>query len=344
MGFAEMPTSAFAGANRSMVPGVEDLYLNGVYSYEQRTPSALTVSLQNFNEAIAKDPNYAPAYAGLAITYNLSREYSGMSPAEAYPKAETEAEHAIALDPKLPQAHAALGFVNFFWHWKPESGEAEFKTALSLDPNLVLAHHWYGSQLFHQGRYDEALAQLDVAQHLQPTSAAIVSLRALAFGFNGHRDDAVAKLDGVMKEVPSATSPHNALAALSLVAPRDIPRYLAETRRVAELRHDQQWIQFNNAADRAYRAGGEKAMWAGMIEFDKHRHSDVGVAPYTLAEAHAALGQKEEAIAILEKLVAEHNPITMGLYNDPMFVDLHQDPRFKRLAEDVGCPLPVSRE
>jgi tetratricopeptide (TPR) repeat protein len=326
---------------RSNVPGVDDLYLSGVYSYEQRTPAALKHSLQDFTDAIAKDPNYAPAYAGLANTYNLLREYSGMSDSEAYPKAKAAAERAIALDPRLPQAHASLGFVDFFWAWDPVAAEREFKAALALDPASVLAHHWYGSMLTHEGRYAEAIQELDIAQRLQPTSAAIVSLRALAMGESGHRDEAVAMLEEILKEAPSATSPHNVLGTLSLMEPHDIPRYLSETRRVAELRHDQSWLQINAVGERAYRQGGEHAMWASMLEAEKRAHPEASAKTFSMAQEEYLLGHTDAAIAILRDLIDEHNPMIMGILNDPTMRPLRQDPRYRQILTRIGLPVSL---
>ena len=323
---------------RSRVPGVDDLYLRGIYFYERRTPESLNQSLQNLTDAVAKDPSYAPAYAGLANTYSLMREYSGMSDTEAYPKAKAAAERAIALDPNLPQAHASMGFIDFFWSWNSPAAEKEFQTALALDPSSVLAHHWYGSMLAHQGRFAEALQQLDVAQRLEPTSAAIVSLRALALGFSGHRDEGVAMLEEMVTQTPSATSTHNVLAALSLIEPRKMPLYLEETRKVAELRHDEQWLQLNKVADRAYRSNGEMAMWQSMLDFDKQTHPTGANDLYQIAEAEAVLGHTDLALARLDKLVEMHNPIAMGLHNDPTLRSLHRDPRFAQLETKMGCP------
>jgi hypothetical protein len=151
---------------RSQVAGVDDLYLKGIYFYEQRTPESLGKAREDFSEAIERDSNYAPAYVGLANTYLLLREYSVMPDPVAYPKAKRAAEHAVALDPKLASAHASLGFIDFFWSWDTAAAENEYKTALTLDPSSVLAHHWYGSMLTHEGRYKEAIEQLDIAQRL----------------------------------------------------------------------------------------------------------------------------------------------------------------------------------
>jgi serine/threonine-protein kinase len=323
---------------RSQVAGVDELYLRGVYFYEERTPDSLQRSLQDFSDAIAKDPNYAPAYAGLSNAYNLMREYSRMSNEEAFPKAKAAAEHAIALDPTLPQAHASLGFIDFFWSWDAAAAESEFQTALALDPNSVLAHHWYGSMLTHQGRYDEALEQLNIAQRLQPTSVAIMSVRALALGLSGHRDDATEMLQEVLRDAPGATSPHTILSTLSLVEPRDLPRYLDETTRVAELRHDEDLAQVIAAARTAYRARGETAMWTTILNEDAKRHPRKEDRTFQMAQAHAALGRYDDALDDLSAMATRHDVSLVGLDVDPTLRPMYSDPRFTRLAATLGIP------
>ena len=323
---------------RSQVPGVDDLYLRGMYSYERRTPESLERSHNDFTTAIAKDPNYAPAYAGLANTYNLLREYSMMPEAEAYPKARAAAEHAVALDPRLPQAHAALGFIDFFWSWDTASAEREFQTALALDPSSVLAHHWYGSMLVHEGRYGEAIEQLDLAQRLQPTSAAVLSTRALALGLSGHRGEAVDMLQDVINETPGVSSPHAILAILSKVEPREPARFLDETRRVAELRHSDEMLRVAAAAEPAYRSGGENAMWQAILSVEERLHPGASNRTFLMAEAEAALGRNEAAFADLAQLVKRRDPEMVGIAIDPTLVPLHKDRRFGQLLAAVGLP------
>jgi Tfp pilus assembly protein PilF len=327
---------------RSRVPGVDDLYLRAVYSYEQRTPESLQRSLENFSAASTKDPSYAPAYAGMANTYNLMREYSVMPDAEAYPKARQAAEHAIALDPRLPEAHASLGFIDFFWSWDAAAAEHEFQTALSLDPNSVLAHHWYGSMLMHEGKLAEAIEQLDTAQRLEPDSAAILSTRALAMGLDGRRDEAVAMLQDIISETPGVSSPHAILASLSNVEPRDPARYLAEMRRSAELRHDNEVLQVSSEASNAYRSRDEKQMWAAILATEERLHPGETHRTYLMADAEAALNLREAAIGDLTKLAARHDPSTRGIAIDPLFIPLHHDPRFIHLVASVGLPATVN--
>ena len=323
---------------RSQVAGVDELYLQGIYFYEQRTPESLGRSRDDFSEAIEKDQNYAPAYVGLANTYLLLREYSVMPDAVAYPKAKAAAEHAVALDSKLAPAHASLGFIDFFWSWDTAAAEHEFKTALTLDHSSVLAHHWYGSMLTHEGRYKEAIEQLDIAQRLEPTSAAVLSTRALALGLSGHRGEAVDMLQDVINDTPGVSSPHAILATLSKMQPQDPARFLDETRRVAELRHSDEMMQIAAAADPAYRAGGESAMWTSILATEERLHPGSDNRTYLMADAEAALGRNDAAFADLARLERRRDPRQIGIVIDPTLVPLREDPRFGQLVASVGLP------
>jgi tetratricopeptide (TPR) repeat protein len=323
---------------RSKIAGVDDLYLRGVYLSEQRTPESLERSLDDFSTAIARDPNYAPAYASLANTYNLLREYSMMPDAEAYPKARAAAEHAVALDPKLAQAHASLGFIDFFWSWDSASAEREFKTALALDPSSVVSHHWYGSMLIHEGRYNEAIDQLNLAQRLDPTSEAVLSTRALALGLSGRRGEAVDMLQDVISQTPGVSSPHAFLALLSRVEPRDTTRFLDETRKAAEMRHSDEMLQVAAAAEPAFKSGGENAMWTAILATEDRLHPGASNRTYLMVEAEAALGLKDAAFADLHQLALRRDPTLMGIVLDPTLAPLHQDERYGQLVSSMGLP------
>jgi tetratricopeptide (TPR) repeat protein len=321
----------------SRVSGVDALYLRGLYLYEQRTPETLDRALKCFQTAIAKDPSYAPAYAGLAQTYNLMREYSTMPEAEAYAKAQAAAEHAIALDPHLAEAHASLGFVKFFWDWDAAGAEREFRTSLALDPNSALAHHWYGSMLTHQGRFDESLAQLSMAQHLQPTSTSILGDRAFALGLSGHRNEAADMLQEAINEDPRPPGPHFILSCLSLIEPRDIPRYLDETRRFAMLRHDSEKLHMLDAMEPAYRSGGAPALWHAIFSEEERLHP--GVHTFSMAESEVALGRNDDAFRDLVQLAVRRDPQMRGIVIDPLLAPIRQDPRFAPIAAAVDMPL-----
>jgi hypothetical protein len=322
----------------SKISGVNELYLQGIYAYEQRSPESLQRALDDFSNAIAKDPDYAPAYSALSITYNLVREYSVMPEAEAYPKARAAAEHAVALDPRLSDAHASLGFIDFFWSWDTVSAEREFRTALALDPSSVLAHHWYGSMLTHEGKYEEAMEQLDLAQRLEPTSAAILSTRALALGLNGHRSEAVDMLQDLIGETPGASSPHAILMTLSRVEPQDSARFLFEMRRTAELRNNDEMLQVATAGEAALRSGGESAMWSGILATEEQLHPGASNGTFLMAEAETVLGRYDAAFADLGQMAQRHDPTTMGIILDPTLSPLRRDRRFGQLIASMGLP------
>lgn len=324
--------------NHSRVAGVDDFYLAGIYSSEQRTPETLERAEQDFESAIAKDPNFAPAYAALANTYILLREYYVMPDEEAFTKAKAAAQHAVALDPRLSEAHASLGFIDFFWSWDSAGAEREFRTALSCDPSSANAHHWYGSILTHEGRFQQATEQLNIAQQLEPTSAAILSTRALALGLNGHRAEAVDMLEELISESPGVSSPHAILATLSRIEPPDWGRYLEEMRRAAELRQSDERLQVADAAEPAFRSGGARAMWTAILATEEKLHPASADRTFLMIDAEAALGKNDAAFADLNQLAQRHETDVRGILIDPTLAPLRRDRRFQQLLQAVGLP------
>jgi TolB-like protein/DNA-binding winged helix-turn-helix (wHTH) protein len=154
-----------------------DLYLKGLYFWNKRTGEGFRQAADSFQQAIAKDPNYARAYAGLASTYGLMSTWLQGPPNELMPKARATALKALQLDETLPEAHTALALVaeNYDYDWP--TAEKEFRRAIELDPNYATAHQWYGEYLSWIGRFDEALAESDRARQLDPMSLIVASDR-----------------------------------------------------------------------------------------------------------------------------------------------------------------------
>jgi tetratricopeptide (TPR) repeat protein len=317
-------------------PAAHQLYLQGNYFFEARSPASLEQATRLFNAAIEKDPSCAAAYVGLANSYLLLREYGTMPPDEAYEKAEVATRRAIALNPNLPQAHAALGFIEFFHLWEPSEADQEFQTALRLDPDSAIAHHWYGSMLMHQARHDQALEQLNEAQRLQPASSAIVASKALALGLGGRRDEASNLLQTAVEIDPDSGALHRSLAILSLVQPRDLARYLDERRRYAMIRKDQEELDVVAAGESGYRSAGEQGMWAAMLAIEKKLHPEPGHPTYFMAEVEAALQRNDDAVRDLEALVAQKDSKVIGIASEPLFESLRQDARFQRIEAKIG--------
>src|ERR1017187_9459325 len=153
-------TDAAALRRHTVDPEAEQLYLKGIYYWNKRTPEALNRAVDNFTQAVVREPRYAEAYVGLADCYNLLREYSLMPPDEAYPRAMAAAKRAIAVDDSLSGAHRSLAFADFYWSWDVAGAQREFERALALDPKSAIAHHWYATFLVHLGRSPESLEEI----------------------------------------------------------------------------------------------------------------------------------------------------------------------------------------
>jgi len=207
-------------------PEAEDLYLKGRYHWNKRTPEDLTKALDFFTQAIVHDPGYAKAYAGLADTYNLLREFSQMPSNEAFSRSLAAAKRAVELDDGLAEAHNSLAFASFYGAWDFATADREFKRAIELNPNYATAYHWYANTLMSLGRFPEAIANITRAQRLDPASASILADKGEILFVAGQRDAGIALLKQVSAADPAFQSPHRYLQNIYLIG-QDYPNYLA---------------------------------------------------------------------------------------------------------------------
>jgi len=146
------------------------LYLKGRYAWNKRTHEGVAEAIGYFEQAIAEDPSYAPAYAGLADSYALDVDYRSIPVAEAYARAKEYARKALALDESVPSAHASLAWSLFIYDWNWAEAEREFRRAIELNPRYGSAHQWYGFLLSSRGQHDAALLEGHTALELDPAS------------------------------------------------------------------------------------------------------------------------------------------------------------------------------
>jgi len=156
-------------------PDAYDAYLKGRYFWNKRTGQGLKKAIDYFDQAIAKDPNYAPAYSGLADSYALlgDWEYDALDRNEAFPKAKAAATRALSLDNTLGEAHASLGLCLKLYDWNWRGAEAELLRAIELSPNYAAAHQWYGWSLVIRGQNNDGISELKKAEALDPLSLII---------------------------------------------------------------------------------------------------------------------------------------------------------------------------
>jgi tetratricopeptide (TPR) repeat protein len=325
----------------------EDLYLKGRYFWNKRTPDDLNRAVDYFTQAIARDPGYAKSYAGLADSYNLLREYSAMRDSEAYPRALAAATKAVELDDSLAEAHTSLAFVTFFWNWDAVGAEREFKRALVLNPNDARAHHWYASFLLTSRRVPEALAQIETARRLDPSSNSILADKALMLSAAGQTDDAVTLLKQIQDTEPSFASTHRYLSEIYFNR-QDYEDYLSEWEKTALLTRDQQELALVRAAKDGFAKAGSVKMLENTLLIQKQFYEKGSMPAYALAVTYARLGKKEEAFQYLETAYNKRENYLLYLAMDTAFKNLRDDPDYRTLVKRIGpsalAPLHPPRE
>jgi len=318
-------------------PEAYQLYLQGRYYWEKRTQESLSKSLAFFNQAIAKDPNYALAYVGLADYWHVIPDYAPVAQSDTVSKVKAAAEKALSLAPELPEAHLALA--SFYWdNWEWTAAEREFRRTLELNPNLGNAHHWYGLYLSWLGRNQEAIVQLQRAVALEPFNIKFNDNLGQAFGNARMFDQALAQLQKTLEMDTSFPGLHGDLATTYFETGR-YELWLAELKQVAALAGDAQLLAVAEVGARAFANGGMRAAVRAQIE-EQLRQKKAGsyVDPATIAYNYANLGDKEQTLHWLEIAVAERSRalqlITVVHELDPF----RSAPRYLAILRKMGLP------
>ncbi|WP_395022935.1 tetratricopeptide repeat protein [Dongia sp.] len=310
------------------------LYLSGIYHWNTRTAEGLKQSRDEFSRAIALDPAYAAAHAGLGNAYNLLAQYGVMKPGEAYPQARAAAEKAIALDPGLADGYSALAFALFYGFKDLRRSETLFQQALALDPKSGRTFHWYALVMMHTGKFDEPLRAITRAQELDPQSHAVRANRGLILFYAGRTDEAIAVLNDLTQSAPGFLAPHYYLATIYLDQQR-YDDYLRESLKAAEVEGNAALKAEIEAGAAGYRAGGAKGLFAAMLAVQKSELAAGRETAFNVARTAALLGDRDAALASLEQSFAGGEPDLLGIRIDRSFRSLREDARFQKLADTV---------
>lgn len=313
----------------------KDLYLQGRYYWNKRTPDDLRKAVDYFTQAIVHDPGYADAYVGLADCYNLLREYTAMPGSEAYPRALAAARKAVELDGQSSQAHASLAFASFWGSWDTTVADREFHRAVELDPNNATAHHWYATYLATMGRFPDALAEIDRAQALDPTSKSILADKGSVLGQIGRRDEALRLLQQLENAEPGFLSPHRYLKEIYLDT-GDYANYLAELKKEAVLTNDNSALTVAAAAQKGFDAGGAHAMFESMFREQQKFYDQGNLSPYTLAQTCALLRDKPDTLKYLKAARDQHDENVTQVENSHLFDFLIDEPAFRQFRAEMG--------
>jgi len=310
-------------------------YQAGLYGWQSRTPVGLSRAVDDFTQAIVYDPKYAKAYAGLADCYNLLREYTAMPSDYAFPRAKAAAERAVALDPSLAGAHAALAFADFYWSHDTTAALREFERAIRLDPNNASSRQWYAVVLANLRRLPEALVQIDEAQQLDSASSSILADKGIILFDSGRVDEAISLLRGLEETAPQFSSPRLYLADIYR-ARNDDAGFVREFSTYARLREHGADRAIAQSAAEGLATGGHKGMLMAMLRVQQRLFSKEQDAAYLLAETNAQLGNTHEAMRYLRLSFSRHESAAVALNNQAEFRTLHALPDFVNLVKSAG--------
>nr|MBA3633406.1 tetratricopeptide repeat protein [Acidobacteriota bacterium] len=311
------------------------LYLRGRYHWNKRTAKDLLKSVEYFNQAIEKDPNYALAYAGLADSYVLFSGYNVTSPNEAYPKARTAAMKAIEIDETLAEAYTALAQIKFSYEWNFAASERDFKHAIELNPNYPTARQWYGEFLSIVGRLDEALVQMKRAQELDPLSLIINKELALVLMDKREYDGAIEQLLKTI-EIDSSFAPAHTDLGLVYAQKQMYQEAISEHQKAINLDPENAFALSNLGY--TYAKSGRKDEARKVLNQIQELSARRYVSPLDIASIHAGLGEKDEAFELLKKAYKQHDDDLLFLKIHPPMESLSSDPRFQDLLRRIGLP------
>ncbi len=317
-------------------PEAYQLYLKGRFFWQKRTPESLAKAKDYFTQAIAKDPNYANAFVGLADYWGVVGDYSPIPSSESVPQAKAAARRALELDDTLPAAHAAIGQAHFL-AWEFADWRKEMLRAIELDPNFANAHHWFGLQSTWIGHSEEGLIHLKRAVELEPTN--IKFNDNLGQGFMNARmdDQALEQYKKTIDMDPNFPGTHGDLSSLYRYQGK-YDLWIEESQKATQLFNDPEDIAQQAEVAKVYRQSGYKAAMMRQIELYKQRMAKGFVDPGKIAEEYAYLGDKEQAFQWLEKAYSARSEEISYMRVTRCYDFLRSDPRYKDLEKRVGLP------
>lgn len=313
-------------------PDAYQLYLKGRYHWNQRSEAGLRKATEYFAQAIAVDPGYARAYSGLADTYTALGYLSYLSPSDAFPKAKQAALRALELDGTLPEPHASMGYVRLYYDWDWVAADQELRRSIALNPNYPTAHHWHAVYLTAMGQFERARAAIARAQELDPTSLSINTDLGFLLYYSRQYDAAIKQLSTVLdmnREFPLA----------HLWLGRAYQEQAMYNEAIAAFRRTETvlrgWPVAVAAIGHVQGISGRRVEARQTLDELKRLARERYVTPYGVALIHAGLGERQQALAWLERALDDRAHWLVWLKLDPRFDPLRADPGFAELLRRI---------
>ena len=320
---------------RPVNPEAYELYLKGRYEWNKRTREGVSKGLQYFQQAVNLAPNYALAHSGVADSYMVLGNTSWLPPIEAYPKAKAAALKALQLDESLSEAHSSLAFVleNYDRDWLGADGE--YRRAIELNPNYANGRHWHAFALAMTGRNKEALEEIEMAQRLDPLSTIINANFVMVLYLQRQYDRAIVEARKALELEPNNAGAHDYLGR-SYLQKGMYKDALAQFQKLQSLKRapsiDRALLAW------AYAVSGNKEEARTILGQMKQQSTRKYIEPYFVARVYAALGDREETFAWLQKGFDVYAGGMNLLKRDPALDPLHSDPRFQDLLHRMNFP------
>jgi len=311
------------------------LYLKGRYYWNKRTEEGFWKAIDNFNQAIGKDPDFALAYAGIADCYSLLSNWGFISPKEGYGKAQSAIRKALAQDDEMAEAHTSLAFISVNYNWDFQLAEKEYKKAIELNPNYATAHHWYSLYLSQMGRSNEAIPEMQKALQLDPLSAIINSNLGYTYYLSRKYDAASDQLRKTLELFPNFGLANQYLGLVELQK-----RHFTQSMDFLQKANDSspEYLAFRSSLASSYVLSGKEAeadrILADMNEIAKKRY----VSPVDVAYVYVGMGNTHLAFERLEEAYQERSDLLVYLRVEPRYDPIRSDPRFAELVHRIGLP------
>ena len=311
------------------------LYLKGWYFLNKKTADGLKKSIEKFQQAIEKDPNYALAWAGLAESYSGLPIRAKTPPQDSYQAAKAAAMRALEIDDTIAEAHASLANVKYSYDWDWSGAEGEFKRAIELNPNYLLARQSYTSYLISTGRHEQAISEAKRAQALDPLSLFGNVHLSRIFYFAGRYDEAAGECLKAL-EMDSNYGVARLFLGKAYKQKGMYKEALAELEKAKDL--------LGNDSEALSQIGYTYAVWGRRVEAQmvleelQESSKQSYVSPYHIAMVYAGLGQRDKTFEWLEMAYERREARMNILKYAPEFGGLHSDPRFADLVRRVGLP------
>ena len=324
-----------AGARAGVDGAVYEAYLRGRYALNKRTEAQLQVAVAAFSEATEGDGEFALAFAGLADALLVLGVYGAEAPIQVMPRARAAAERALAIDPALAEAHTTLAVVRALYDWDWPGAADAFRRAITLGPRYPTAHQWHGmNYLLPQRRFAEARAAVDRARTLDPLSPVLHASAAVVRHLSGDASGAAQELGRAVERDPGFPILHYFLGNAARDA-GDVDAARKAFERAIELSGGGTPEMLAGLAQTMARQGETDAAReiAGRLDtLGAQRY----VSPALRAQVHAALGDQDEALTLLEKALSEHDTELVFIGVRPSYDALRANARFASICAKVG--------